>query len=121
MLSYLAGIDVENLVLARKVIIDDLSWLIPHYTPSIPNKNFMLEHIISKTSTDLSYIKRSSYMKEVTTEDNSSFEGGVGDGIDIPIYIAVGFMQRDQFSQQHQKNDTFYRSTVVNAQAINGS
>ena len=25
-------------------------------------------------------------------------------------------MQRDQFNQQHQNNDTFYRPSVVNAQ-----
>ena len=27
-------------------------------------------------------------------------------------------MQRDQFNQQHQKTDTFYRSSVVNAQCV---
>ena len=30
-------------------------------------------------------------------------------------------MQRDQFNQQHQNNDTFYRPSVVNAQCIIGS
>ena len=30
-------------------------------------------------------------------------------------------MQRDQFNQQHQKNDTFYRPIVVNAQCIDDS
>ena len=30
-------------------------------------------------------------------------------------------MQRDQFNQQYQKNDTFYRPSVVNAQCIIGS
>ena len=30
-------------------------------------------------------------------------------------------MQRDQFIQQHQNNDTFCRPSVVNAQAIMGS
>ena len=45
-------------------------------------------------------------MKDVTTEKNWSFELGVGDVIDIPIYITVGFMQRGQFNQQHQDNDT---------------
>ena len=30
-------------------------------------------------------------------------------------------MQRDQFNQQHQKNDTFYRPGGVNAQIIIGS
>ena len=30
-------------------------------------------------------------------------------------------MQRDQFNQQHQNNDTFSRLSVVNAQCIIGS
>ena len=30
-------------------------------------------------------------------------------------------MQRDQFNQQHQNNDTFYRPSVVNAQCSFGS
>ena len=60
-------------------------------------------------------------MKEVTTKNNRTFELGVGDGSDIPIYVTVGFMQRDQFNQQHQNTDTFYRPSVVNAQCIIGS
>ena len=46
-------------------------------------------------------------MKVVTTEYNWTFELGVGDSIDIPIYVTVGFIQRDQLNQQHQINDTF--------------
>ena len=60
-------------------------------------------------------------MKDVTTENNWSLELGVGNGIDEPIYLIVGFMQRDQFIQQHQNNDTFYRPSVVNAQGTIGS
>ena len=69
----------------------------------------------------MSYIKRSSYMKDVTTTSNWTFELDVGDGTDKPIYVFVGFMQRDQFNQQHQNNDTFYRPSVVNAQCVIGS
>ena len=45
----------------------------------------------------------------------------MGDGIDVPIYVLVGFMQRDEFYQQHQNNDTFYRPSVLNAHCIIGS
>ena len=78
----------------------------------------MLGLIVSKIPTELSDIGRSSYMKEVTTENNWLFELGVGEGIDIPICIIVEFMQRDHFNQQHQNNDTFCRLSVVNAQAL---
>ena len=81
----------------------------------------MLGHIVSKAATELSYIKRSSYMKGVTTEINWNFELGVGDGIYILIYVIVGVMQRDQLNQQHQNKDTFYRPSVVNAQCVSGN
>ena len=108
--------DAANLVLAGRVIIDGISWYVPHYTPSISNQNLMLSNITSKTPTELTYIKRSSYMKDVTTENNWTFELGVQGSLDVPTYVIVGFTQRDQFNQKHQNNDTFYRSSVVNAQ-----
>ena len=46
-------------------------------------------------------------MEDVTTKINWNFELGVGDGVDITIYVIVGFMERDQFIQQHQQNDDF--------------
>ena len=60
-------------------------------------------------------------MEDVTTENNWTFELGVGDGNDIPIYVKVGFAQRDQFNQQHQNNGAICRPSVVNAQCIIGS
>ena len=113
--------DAANLALAGRVIRDDISLYKPHYNPSISNQKLMLGHIFSKTPKELSIIERSSFMKDVTTEINWTFELGVGDGIDIPIYVVVGFMQRDQFNQQHQNNDTFYRPGVLNAQCTIGS
>ena len=53
----------------------------------------MLWHFVSKALTESSYIKRTFYMKDVTTEINWIFELGVEDGTDIPIYVIVGFMQ----------------------------
>ena len=60
-------------------------------------------------------------MKDVTTENNWTFELGVEDGIDRPTYVKVGFMQTDQFNQHHQNSDTFYRPSAVNAQCYFGS
>ena len=57
-------------------------------------------------------------MKDVLTENNWTFELGVGDGSDISIHVIVAFKRRDQFNQQHQNFDTFHRPSVVNAQCI---
>ena len=60
-------------------------------------------------------------MKDIATENKWNFDLRVGDGIDLPIFVIVGFMQRDQLNQQHQSNDTFCRRSVINAQWIIGS
>ena len=80
----------------------------------------MLGHIVSEAPTEISYNKRSSFMKDVTTGNSWTFELGVGGGIDVLIFVIVGFLQKDQFIQQHQSNDTFFRPSVVNAQCIIG-
>ena len=113
--------NAANLGLAGRVNKDDLSWYVPHYTPNISNQKLMLGHIASKAATELSYVKRSSYKKDVTSENNWTIELGAEDGVDIPIYVIVGFMQRDQFNQQHQNNDTFHTPSVVIAQCSIGS
>ena len=45
----------------------------------------------------------------------------MGVGIDVPIYIIVRFVQRDEFNQQHQVNGIFNRLSVLNAKSIFGS
>ena len=85
--------------MAERVILDDISWYVSHYTPKISNQNLMLGHIVSIAATQLLYIKRSSFTKDVTIENNWAFKLGVVDGIDFPIYVIVGFMQREQFNQ----------------------
>ena len=108
--------DAANVVLAERVIIDKISWYVPYYTPSISNQKRMLSNIASKTPTVVTYVKRSSDMEDVTTEKIWIFELSVGDGIDVSIYVIVGFMHRDQFNHYHQTNDTFYRPNVKNDQ-----
>ena len=66
--------DAANLALAGAVIIDDIRLYVPQYTPSISNQKLVLGHIVSKTPTELSYIKRWSYMKNLTTDNDCTFE-----------------------------------------------
>ena len=71
-----------------------------------------------RAARELKYTKVSSYPKNVTTRKIWSFQLGVKIGIDVVYYVIVGFMQIDQFGQQHQDIDTFYRPTVVIAQSL---
>ena len=52
-------------------------------------------------------MKGSVRKKSVTTEFSWSFELRVEKGVHVPSYAIVGFIQRDQFQQQTQKNDSF--------------
>ena len=85
-LSHPAGAnDAANFALAGSVIIDDISRCVPHYAPYISSRKLMLGRIVSKAATEMSYFKRSYYMKELTTENNCTFEIGPGNVIDIGI------------------------------------
>ena len=54
-------------------------------------------------------------------EGNGFLSFCVGDGIDIPIYVIVRFMQRRHFNQRHDNNYAFYRRSVVIALCFYGS
>ena len=107
-LSHPAGADnAGSITMAGRVIIEDISLYVPHYNPNKSNQKLMSGHILSKTPTELFYIKRSSHMKDVSTEYIPTFEHGVGYCVDLPIRVKVGLMRRDQFNQQHQKKIHF--------------
>ena len=80
----------------------------------------MLELFASRTAMHWTNIERSSHTENVTTENIWIFELEVQGDIDFPSHAILGFLQRDQFNQQQQKND-FFKPTVKNAQVIIGS
>ena len=61
----------------------------------------MLENIVSRTETEICYIKRSSYTKDITSEFNWTFDLDVQSGIEVPICMVISFVQRDHFDQQN--------------------
>ena len=65
--------NAENLALAGRDIIEDISLYVPHYTTNISDQKLMFGRIVSKVATEKSYIKRSSYMKNVTFEKKLEF------------------------------------------------
>ena len=64
--------------------------------------------------------KRSLFTKDVTTGKNWTSEAGLESRVNVPIFVLVGFLQKDQFNQQHQIIDTFYTPSVVSAQRFIG-
>ena len=60
-------------------------------------------------------------MKEVNTQNFWTFELGTQEGINVPIWIIVGFQQMDRQNNQNLNNDTFVRLPVISAQCIMGT
>ena len=60
-------------------------------------------------------------MKEVNTQNFWTFELEAQEGINIPIWIFVGFHQNDRQHYQNLNNDTFTRLPVISAQVVIGT
>ena len=68
-----------NGVDAAKVVVKDISWYIPHYVPSLENQQLVLNQILNKDPTELSYAERTVFRKDVNTNNNWTFELGNSD------------------------------------------
>ena len=64
--------------------------------------------IVDKKPTELRYVERSVFMKEVNTQKFWTFELGTQGRINVPIWNIVGFQQSDRQYDQILNNDTFY-------------
>ena len=104
-----------------KVKIIAIEWYVPHYTASMSQQAVLSNQIVNKIPTELQYIERSVFMKEVNTQNLWNFELGTQEGIIVPIWIIIGFQQQDRQSSQNENNDTFYRPSVTSAQCIIGT
>ena len=60
-------------------------------------------------------------MKAVNTQNFWSFELGTQEGINVPIWIFVGFQQMDTQRDQNLNNDTFYRPPVTSRPVMIGT
>ena len=110
-----------NATAIGKIKINSLDWYVPHYTASLKEQGLLMKQIQDKIPTELRYVERSVFMKEVNTQNLWSFELGFQEGINVPIWIIIGFQQSDRQHDQNLNNDTFYRSPVTSAQCIIGT
>ena len=101
--------------------IDHVHWYAPHFIPSMSQQAIMSKQILNKTPTELRYVERSVFMKEVNNQNLWNFELGGQENKNLPIWIITGFQQQDRQDSQNLNNDTFFRLPVVSAQCIIGS
>ena len=60
-------------------------------------------------------------MKEVNAQNLWTLELCTQEGVNVPIWIFVGFQQNDRQHGKNLNNDTFYRPPVTSAQCIIGT
>ena len=104
-----------------RIKIDHIHWYVPHYTPSMSQQAIMSKQILNKTPTELRYIERSVFMKQVNNQNVWNFELGSPENMNVPIWIIIGFQQQDRQDSQDLNNDIFCRLPVVSAQCIIGT
>ena len=119
--KHAAVIDKAGAIADARIKIDHIHWYVPHYTPSIQQQSTLSKQILSKTPTELKYVERSVFMKEVNNQNVWNFELGSHENMNVPIWIIIGFQQRNRQDSQNPNNDTFCRLPVVSAQCIIGT
>ena len=116
-----AVIDKVASIAECRIKIDHIHWSVPHYTPSMSHQGIMSKQILNKTPTELRYVERSFFMKEVNNQNVWNFELGSQENMNVPIWIVIGFQQQDRQDNQKLNNDTFCRLPVVSAQCVIGA
>ena len=101
--------------------INSIEWYVPHYRPTILSQAILTKQIWSITSTEVQYVERSVFVKEVNGQKFWTFEFGTQEEINVPIWIIVGIQQRDRQDSKNLNNDTFYRPPATSAQCIIGT
>ena len=81
----------------------------------------MSKQIFSKIPTELQYVERTVFLKEVNIQVSRTFELGAQEGLNVRIWIIVGFQQKDRQDSQNLNNDTFQRPPVTSAQCNIGT
>ena len=116
-----AVIDRAGGIADARIRIDHIHWYVHHYKPSIQQQSTLSKQILIKTPTELKYVERSVFMREVNNQNLWNFELGSHEIMNVPIWIIIGFQQRDRQDSQNLNNDTSCRLPVVSAQCIIGT
>ena len=91
-----ALLNKNNAINDAEIEIKSIDWYVPSYTPSFSQKNILMNQIIKTGATILHYPERLVFMKEVNTQKLWNFELGTQEGINVPVWIYVGFQQNDR-------------------------
>ena len=101
-----AVLNKSDTTILGKVKVNAIEWYVPHYTASMSQQALLSNQIVNEIPTELQYIERSVFMKESNSQNVWNFELGTQEGINVPIWIIIGFQQQDRQNSQNENNDT---------------
>ena len=116
-----AVIDKVAGIADARIKIDHIHRYTPHYKLSMSQQAVMSKQILNKTQTELRYVERSVFMKEVNNQNVWNFELVSQENMNVPIWIIIGFQKKDREDIQNLNNDTFCRLPVASAQCVIGT
>ena len=90
-----AVIDKVAGIAEARIKIDHIHWYVPQYTPSMSQQAIMSKQILNKTPTELRYVERSVFMKQVNNQNLWNFELGSLENMNVPIWVIIEFQQQD--------------------------
>ena len=64
---------------------DHIHWYAPHYTRSIQQQGILSKQTLSRSPTQLRYVERSVFLKEVNNQNLWNFELGSQESMNVPI------------------------------------
>ena len=79
-----AVIDKAAVFADARLKIDHIHWYAHHYTPSVRQQGILSNQILRKTPTELRYVERSLFMKEVNNQNLWNFELGSQESMNVP-------------------------------------
>ena len=95
-----AVLNKDEAVADARIETDNIHWNVPHFTPSFPKQVILSIRVLSKTPTELLYKERSVFLKEIKNQNLWNCQLGSQKSMKVPIWIFVGFQQRDRQDSQ---------------------
>ena len=80
-----AVLNKANATKNGKIKINSIDWYVPHYTPSLAQEKILMSQIVDEKPTELRFVERSVFRKEVNSQNLWTFDLGTQEGINVPI------------------------------------
>ena len=127
-LSYILTLNKDDTTLVKAAGVahasnksDHILWCGTPLNTIIQHQGFLSEKISSKTPTELGYIERSAFMKEVNNQNLWNFESGSQKSMNVTIWIIIVFQERALQDLQILIIDSFCRIHGASAQCLIGT